>query len=151
MKSLQIYVVGLVCLLTALSTIRTNAQSSQSANTKDLLVKIEKEWANANVTQNVATLNTILSDDLIFTTYDGKVLDKAAVLKSVKDEKIESDDLSEIVIRIYGTTAVITGRSTVKFRVQDTLTTQGFRWTDTFVKTGNVWKCVASQEVRLPE
>jgi len=118
---------------------------------KQLLARMENDWGDANVRQDGAALKRILSDDLTFTTYDGKILDRAGVIESVMSTKMESDQASDIVVRVYSAAAVVTGRSTVTFRTKSGLNSETFRWTDTFVKFGAVWKCVASQEVRLHE
>src|SRR5258707_2864125 len=106
----KLCIVVAICLLTTLSASQMVGQNkSTPAKAKEVLAKIEKDWGDANVSQDTGTLNRILSDDIVFTTYDGKVLNKASVLESVKNEKIESDEQSDIVVRIYGNTGVVTG------------------------------------------
>ena len=77
------------------------------------LVKIEKEWSEADVKKDVAALNRILADDWVGIDFQGTVMNKAAVLRDVGAKSditaTESTTLGEMKIRVYGNTAVVSG------------------------------------------
>jgi hypothetical protein len=79
------------------------------------------------------------------------VLTKAQAIDAVRSGnfKFESVDPGQMRLRIYGEAAVVTGGGEVKgqYKGQDLSGPQ--RWTDTIIKLGGRWQCVASQVVHV--
>jgi len=57
-------------------------------------------------------------------------------------------NIAEISVRVFGESAVVTGRTTVQTR-DDASATIMLRFTDVFVRDGGRWQVVASQATRL--
>ena len=56
---------------------------------------------------------------------------------------------NEMKVRTYGDTAVSTGRSTIKAKVNGQDASGEYRFTDVWVKRGDRWQAVASQVTRI--
>ena len=115
------------------------------------LLKLEKEFAQAIVKNDVGAIGQLLADDWIIIDPDGGTIDKSRFLDVIKSgalthELMESDDMR---VRIYGDTALVTAltRTKGKFSGQD-FTTQE-RATDVFVKQNGRWQCVFSKLTRV--
>ena len=115
------------------------------------LVKLENEFARAVANNDADALDGILADDWIIVDPDGSIIDKARFLGVIKSgvlshESMESTDLR---VRLYGNTAVVTGLTTTKgkFMGQDFASCE--RATDIFVKQTDRWQCVFTQLTRF--
>jgi ketosteroid isomerase-like protein len=86
----------------------------QTAGVEAELKKLEREWFDAVVKGDADTLNRILADDFAALNDDGSFVNKAKITEMsqaglVKLDEIKSD---EFRLRLYGDTAVVTGRAT---------------------------------------
>jgi peptidylprolyl isomerase len=89
---------------------RSKSQRVQTAGPEAELKKLEREWFEAIVKGDAETLKRILADDFAALNDDGSSTDKAQTTdRSVKLDEIRSD---EFKLRLYGNTAVVTGRAT---------------------------------------
>lgn len=115
-------------------------------NVEQDLKKLETQWNEAEVKKDLAALGRIMADDFTNTGPEGDVSTKPQAIALVKsgDDVISSFALSDMKVRAYGDTAVVTYVAKLKetFRGRDVSGTS--RWTDTWVKRGGVWQCVAS-------
>ena len=115
------------------------------------LKKLEMQWDEAGVKKDVAVYDRLLADDFMLTGPNGNLVTKAqftAELKSGEDI-VFSSTLSDMKVRVYGDTAVVTYVEKAKetFKGQDVSGTS--RWTDTWVKHGGSWQCVAAHGSRI--
>jgi peptidylprolyl isomerase len=86
----------------------------QTVGAEAELKRLEREWFDAVVKGDAETLNRILSDDFTALNDDGGFINKAQMTEMsqaglVKLDEIKSD---EFKLRLYGNTAVVTGRAT---------------------------------------
>ena len=82
--------------------------------TKDEVLKIHTDrFLGALTAQNYAALEALYSDDYMLVRPDGSVLNKQEVLQDLRNNGLtfHSIDLLESLVRIYGSTAVVTGES----------------------------------------
>jgi ketosteroid isomerase-like protein len=100
---------------------------------------------------DVATLNRILSDDLVYTHANGWQQTKAELIGVLGsgDFKYESITPSDIRVRIYNETAVVTGRASMKIRSEGGEQTFKLCYLDIYVKQDGRWQMVAWQSSRL--
>jgi len=126
---------------------------TQSGSMEQELLKLEQDWANANVKADVAFLDRILAEDCVFTDAEGVVWTKAQSLAHLKPgghviTSMVSDDMK---VRIYGDAAVVTGRNTTKETLNGKDTSGQERWTDTWIKRNGRWRCVATHSSRIAQ
>lgn len=110
------------------------------------LKKLEIQWADAEVKKDVAPLNRLLADDFTNTDPEGEVFTKAQVMADLKsgEDIVSSYAYSDMKVRVYGDTAVVTYVEKAKETYKGRDVSGTSRWTDTWVKRGGSWQCVAS-------
>jgi ketosteroid isomerase-like protein len=82
--------------------------------TKDEVLKIHTDrFLGALTAQNYAALEALYSDDYMLVRPDGSVLNKQQVLQDLRNNGLtfHSIDVLQSLVRIYGSTAVVTGES----------------------------------------
>jgi len=129
--------------------------STERVTAEQELIKLENRWNDAIVKHDWAFFDQILADDYISTDFDGNVGTKADFLEFLRsgESVIASSIVDDMKVRIYGDTAVVTGRTTtVNEQYQGKDLSGQYRWTDTWVKyyLGR-WRCVAEHISRIAE
>jgi len=117
------------------------------------LIKLENDRAQAAVRADTAFLEEHTADDYTFITPRGVLTTKAQMLAAFKsgETKLQSYDLDDLKVRIYGDTAVVNGRSTQKGQAQGQDATGQYRFTRVYVKQSGRWQSVALQSTRIAE
>jgi ketosteroid isomerase-like protein len=110
------------------------------------LMQMERDWTEAGLKKDVATLDKILADDWVGQGITGAAT-KAEALADLKsgDSKQDSVTLGEMKVRVFGNTAVVTGSDNEKSSYKGKDTSGHYTWTDVFVKRQGRWQAVASQ------
>jgi ketosteroid isomerase-like protein len=115
------------------------------------LLKLEGEFAGAVANNDVEALDGLLADDWIIVDPDGSIIDKARFLGIIRSGALshESMENTDLRVRLYGNTAVVTALTTSKgkFMGQDFASCE--RATDIFVKQADRWQCVFTQLTRF--
>jgi len=118
------------------------------------LIKLENEWADALVKRDVAFLDRVLTEDYMATDPDASVSTKAQTLAALKssEDVISSMVVDDMKVRVYGDTAVVTGRATSQKTVKGKDVSGQNRWTDVWVKDyAGRWQCVAGHSSRIAQ
>jgi ketosteroid isomerase-like protein len=125
--------------------------AAQDAKAAEVVKKLELEWMESYVKRDTDFLERYLSDDYSSIHPHGTVLDKKGEIESVKSGDVAITEMkpNEMKVRTYGDTAVITGRSTIKAKVNGQDASGEYRFTDVWVKRGDRWQAVASQVTRI--
>jgi ketosteroid isomerase-like protein len=137
----------------------TSAQRKDRAITAEMevegveLVALEKETAHALALNNPSFFQRVYNDDYVGTAPTGEALDRSALVASIQKSttKYSSFIASDIHVRIYGPTAVVTC----------TWSTRGVQDGRNFARQYRVihvylnnhvggWKVVAGQETIMP-
>jgi ketosteroid isomerase-like protein len=140
----------------SLSLAQTNepATGSQSApvKTEQTLQALEREWANAVVRRDVETISRIQADDFEFTDPSGQIWTKARALEFIRAGRLQIDsfEMNEFRIRIYGDAAVVNFRVVWNGKSGDNDISGPQRMTDVFVLRDGSWRCVSSHTTRIP-
>jgi FKBP-type peptidyl-prolyl cis-trans isomerase len=108
------------------------------------LKKLERQWFDALIGKDTAALDRILADDYLATSHLGVAGTKAEAIEQVKSGalKVESLVADDERVRVYGATAVITGRATINHQ-------QELRYTEVWVKRQGRWQAVSWQGTRI--
>jgi hypothetical protein len=117
----------------------------------DELKQIENDWVDAEKTKNADKLGEILADGWAELGWDGKKTDKAKALAEMKTpgNSLDTFEMGPMTVRIFGTTAVVTGSDTEKSMEDGKDSSGKYVWTDVFVKQNGKWRAVASQSTKL--
>lgn len=115
-------------------------------HTSQALTTLETEWVGALEHGDTATLDSIFAETYVDTDEEGHRTDKEGVLSALKsgDLKMQSIQLSELLVHPYGDAAVVTGDAAQKGTYKGKPLTVEVTFTDTFVQQNGKWKAVAS-------
>jgi hypothetical protein len=114
------------------------------------LKKIEGQLADSWKTGNCDAWGAHLDSEWSVVHVTGAILTKAQLLElcEAPESRFESFNIDEIVVRTFGDSAVVTGRTVVTTR-GPTAQTVRLRFTDVFVRRNGRWLVVASQGTLL--
>ena len=123
------------------------------------LIKLERAWAGANKTRDVASVRNILADDIVLTYPDGTTGTKNDEVQMVESGAIttESWDIADTKVTVIDKDAAfITGRAIIrKGSLKDpkggkTIDISGeYRFMDVYAKRNGKWQAVASQTTKI--
>ena len=144
MKRIILVMISLVCLAPF-------AKAQMKGDGESEIQELERQRFRAMERVDVATLNRILSDDLIYTHANGLQQTKAELIGVLGsgDFKYESINASDLRVRIYNETAVVTGRASMKIRSGGGQQTFKLCYLDVYVKQDGRWQMVAWQSSRV--
>jgi len=115
---------------------------------------LEREAARiqAMVQVDAKALGEILRDDLIYIHSSGQVDNKERVIDEIVSGllKYSAVESSEVGVRIYGDTAVVTGRSVLKASSKGKPMEVPVRFTEAWVRSKGVWRLATWQSTRIP-
>jgi ketosteroid isomerase-like protein len=126
---------------------RVNAQGSRgSSDDRGRILSLENAWNHAVQEKDSAALNMLLGPDLIYVDFDGLLMDKKSYVASVQSqilrpEKIVSESMN---VHLYGAVAVVDGVYRESGAKNGKTYTLRERFTDTWIRQGESWICVAS-------
>jgi hypothetical protein len=121
--------------------------------TKDEVLKIHKDrFLGALIDQNYAALEALYSDDYILVRPDGSVLNKQEVLQDLRNNRLtfHSIDLPLTLVRIYGSTALVTGESRTVTSRHGAENRAHFRFIAVYVQDGESIRLTHFQSTALP-
>jgi ketosteroid isomerase-like protein len=112
---------------------------------------LEQQWRQAILTNNVTEMNNLLSDDYIGITSNGTVEDKAQALaqRRAGTVSITKLDLSDIHIRVYGDTAVVTSVADLVGSNGESDISGKYRYTRVYARRRGGWKIVSFETSRV--
>ena len=115
------------------------------------LLQLEREWIDAAVRRDTAKVDQILADEWEMIIPNGEVWTKETYLMLVKTGTLalESGENTDVKVRIYGDTAVVTGRGIYKGKSKGVDFSSDQRWIDVFVKKNGRWQYVASHSTNI--
>lgn len=117
------------------------------------LRKLENEWLSVYISGDKATYDRVVADDFTGTDESAvkrsKEQDRALLPAAPTPGGIALNE--DVQVRLYGETAVITGRIVTKLKVGDQ-EVSGFttRFTDTWLKRRGRWQVIARHYSRAP-
>lgn len=148
-----LFAVALAIGAAALALGQTHAAAAaenQSASERAVLA-VHNERLRALVSADVAALDRIVGDDIIYTSPTGNVQTKAQIVSDLKSGalKVSTADPDDVKVCVYGDAAVVTYRSATSFSDHGQQITGGLRCTSVYVKRGVGWQLVAAQLTRI--
>jgi ketosteroid isomerase-like protein len=142
--------IGTLVLAAAFSSV-TLLGSAWAEDVQEQLKKLETDRAAAVVKGDVATLEQQTSDDYSLINMNGQMSGKAQMVTAFKtgQTKLTSDEVSDMKVRVYGDTAVITGKADIKGTLGGKDVAGQIMFTRVYVKKGGQWQSVAFQQTRV--
>ena len=146
---------GVALLLVGSTTTAGTAglmAAQADAATADAVRAADVARFKAQTTNDFAALGRLLADDLVYTHSSAAVDDKASFIESMRSGRVkyESVEPRDVQVRVYGTTAVVTGAGRFRVTAQGQALDNQLRYTDVWVLRDGRWQMVAWQSTRLP-
>ena len=129
------------------------ASQAGAAKAEQELKKLEGERNEAIKKSDTATLERLSSDDYAVINLAGQLRSRNQLVQGFKTGaiKIPSREVDELNVRVYGDTAVVTGRVTQKGTSEGKDISGQYRFTRVYVKQQGTWKPVAAQETTISQ
>ena len=133
-----------------LFVLATLSLSAAAQSVEEQIKKLEMDRAAAVVKGDVAYVEKQTADDYMFINMFGQITDNKQLVDAMKSGglKLTADDLSDLKVRVYGNTAVVTGKSDIKGTMGGKDATGQSLFTRVFVKKGGTWQTVALQQTK---
>ena len=146
-----------VVLLVLALAVPFSVLAQQNSNAEETIRAVLDEIKAANLKgglEAVPVIEKYYADEYVRILSNGEIQTKAAALDAFRagTTKVESVEISEVKVRRYGKTAVVTGIVKAKgtsLGVPNSPT--GVRFTRVFVKRSNIWQCVLYQTTRIAQ
>jgi uncharacterized protein (TIGR02246 family) len=116
-------------------------------STEQEIRALEQERNQAILKGDAAVLEKMTSDDYTFITLRGELRSKADIVKGFRSGsfKYESRTISDLKVRVYGNTAIVTGRSSQQGKENGKDYSGDYLFTRVYVKQRGKWLTVALQ------
>lgn len=132
---------------------QSTGAGQQSGGGDQEFMRMGREWADAFVKRDKATLERILADDFMSTGPTGAVANKAQYVADAgsADATIEAINVEDGSVRMYGDAAVVTGRYTMKGKAGGQDIGGPHSYTAVYVKRQGRWQPVAFHSSRVAQ
>jgi ketosteroid isomerase-like protein len=117
------------------------------STTNDQIDDLGARWVAAEIAADIATLESIVTDDFRLVGPFGFVLDKDQWLDRYRSGDFQTTDLSwhDVEVRDYGETAVAIGTQTQEAAYKGSPSNGDFRITHVFIRRTDTWTIASIQ------
>jgi len=117
------------------------------------IIALDKQRMQAMAKKDIATLNAVLADDLIYTHSSARLDTKQSLIGNMESGSTvyTSVEPSEVKAQDLGNAVVLTGIARISVVSGGKPNSFGVRFTDVYANKGGKWQMVAWQSTRLPE
>ena len=112
---------------------------------------LEMQWRQAVISNDVGQMDHLLADDYIGISANGTVETKAQELAQRKagTVRISQLDLTDLKVRVYGDTAVVTSRADLQGSNGQSNTSGNYRYTRVYNRRLGQWRIVSFEASRM--
>jgi ketosteroid isomerase-like protein len=135
------YTAAVVLAISLLGSPQAGAETVEQE-----LVRLKHEMGRAYVARDVAALERLYADDYTVTDDEGNTTNKTQEIDRLRSggSTYESTSYEDVKVRVYGDTAIVAGRGTVKGRNSKGPFHTEYHSTNVFVRQNGVWRAVAA-------
>jgi mannose-6-phosphate isomerase-like protein (cupin superfamily)/ketosteroid isomerase-like protein len=132
------------------TVVAMSIEGQEALTPEQQVLRAEQEWVDATLAGDVDRFASFMGDEYVALVKDGKTFDKATWVSDLRlaKTKYESVNLSNLVVHVYGDTAVVRGDFTQK--ATGNHPTAAGKYVDTWVKRAGKWQVVASGFSTIP-
>jgi hypothetical protein len=123
------------------------------AGNGDRVIALDAQRMTAMSKGDVGTLNTLISDDLVYTHSSARLDTKQSLIENMQTGKTVYTAVvpSDVRAQDCGDSVVLTGVARISVNSGGNAMNFGVRFTDVWVNKGGNWQMVAWQSTRLPD
>jgi len=117
------------------------------------IIDLDKKRMEAMAKKDIATLNALISDDLVYTHSTARLDTKQSLIENMEAGSTVYTSVvpSDVKAQDLGDTVVLTGSCRISVMSQGRPNSFGVRFTDVYANRGGQWQMVAWQSTRLPD
>jgi ketosteroid isomerase-like protein len=117
------------------------------------LRNLERDLDRAIAQRDARRVSELLADDWLLVSSTGKVKTKPELLAelALPDLEFQDNETRDVLVRIWGDTAVLTGVLHQRYRLHGELRDVTLRYSDTWTRVGDGWRQVSGHTTRLPD
>ena len=123
------------------------------ANNREMIIDLDKKRMLAMATKDIAALDALLADDLVYTHSSARLDTKQSLIANMKSGATvySAVEPSEVRAQDLGDAVILTGVARIKVSSNGNDLDFRVRFTDAFAKRSGRWQMVAWQSTRLPD
>ena len=123
------------------------------AGNGQMVIDLDKKRMTAMAQKDIATLNTLLSADLIYTHSSARLDTKQSLIGNMESGSTvyTAVEPSDVKVQDLGDAVVLTGSCRISVTAQGRPNSFSVRFTDVYANKGGQWQMVTWQSTRLPE
>jgi|SRR6516162_453475 ketosteroid isomerase-like protein len=123
------------------------------ADNGQLVIDLDRKRMDAMARKDLAALNALISDDLVYTHSTARLDTKQSLLGAMESGATVYTSVapSEVKAQDLGDTVVLTGSARIGVLSQGRPNSFAVRFTDVWSNKAGRWQMVAWQSTRLPE
>jgi hypothetical protein len=130
------------------NNIENNIENNNE-NVEQTIMRLERERSDAAFRKDDAAMRRILADDFIAVESSGRILSKAQIISETeRSGDARSGATGDIKVKVYGETAVVTGRSLMKGENGEIDSDVKLLFTSIWAKRSGQWQAVNYQATR---
>jgi ketosteroid isomerase-like protein len=116
------------------------------------VIDLDKKRMHAMAAKDVATLQSVLADDLIYTHSSARLDTKQSLIGNMESGSTVYTSVvpSDVKAQDLGDTVVLTGSCRIGVNTGGRANSFGVRFTDVYANRGGRWQMVTWQSTRLP-
>ena len=146
-RNASLLLLALSCLLPISAAGLQTETTTRTPDLKQQVIDLERQAREATLKRDPEFSERTLSDDYVAITPLGQVINKSDTINARRSGQLRYDsiDVTEMVVRLYGNTAVVTARAEVRGRDLGEEFNGPYRYTRVWVKRNGRWQTVSYQ------
>jgi ketosteroid isomerase-like protein len=123
------------------------------ADNRQMIIDLDKKRMDAMARKDVAALNDLLSDDLIYCHSSARLDTKQSLIGAMESGATvyNAVEPSDVKAQDLGSAVVLTGIARIRVTSGGKPNAFGVRFTDVYANKGGKWQMVTWQSTRLPD
>jgi ketosteroid isomerase-like protein len=123
------------------------------AGNAETVIALDKKRMTAMAEKDIATLNELIADDLVYTHSSARLDTKASLIGNMESGSTVYTSVvpSDVKAQDLGDTVVLTGSCRISVNAGGRPNSFGVRFTDVYAKRGGRWQMVTWQSTRTPD
>jgi hypothetical protein len=145
MKTTKIFVIIIFLAL-------VSVQSFSQSNTEQAVLKLSQKKFSWLINKQTDSLKSVLDDRLMFVHSNGWTETKQELLDDLKNGKLDyiSIDVSEASVRVFESTAVVTGKGKFSVEVDGNPLVINLFYTEVYILKNKKWLLASRHSNRMP-
>jgi ketosteroid isomerase-like protein len=117
------------------------------------VIELDKQRMDAMAKKDLAALNRLISDDLVYTHSSARLDTKKSLIDNMESGSTVYTSVvpSDVKAQDLGDTVVLTGSCKISVMSQGRPNSFGVRFTDVWANKGGQWQMVTWQSTRTPD